>query len=70
MHPDVHLKMEEAQILFALAQSAISGIVLDITKIKEASSAKVNGEPIPTPDLLAMLSGEMREKTTQIDFNF
>ena len=34
MHPDVHLNMEEAQILFALAQSAISGIALDIMKLK------------------------------------
>jgi hypothetical protein len=44
MHPDVHLNMEEAQILFALAQSAISGIVLDITKIKSVP-AVANGGP-------------------------
>jgi hypothetical protein len=45
MHPDVHLRMDEAQILFALAQSAISGIVLDITKIKESVPAAVSNRP-------------------------
>jgi hypothetical protein len=43
MHPDVHLNMEEAQILFALAQSAISGIALDIIKIKSTV-------PVPKAD--------------------
>lgn len=36
MHSDSHLNMDEAQILFALAQSAISGIVLDIVRLKES----------------------------------
>ena len=42
MHPDVHLNMEEAQILFALAQSAISGIALDIMKIKSKVPATID----------------------------
>jgi hypothetical protein len=48
MHPDVHLNMEEAQILFALAQSAISGIALDILKIKPKL-------PAPKADTLTAL---------------
>lgn len=45
MHPDVHLNMDEAQILFALAQSAISSVVLDITKIQEQQNSSLPAKP-------------------------
>jgi hypothetical protein len=50
MHPDSHLNMAEAQILFALAQSAISGIVLDIVRRKESvlTTTVSDGVSIPT----------------------
>lgn len=47
MHPDVNLSPEEAQTLFALAQNAISAILMDIGKIEAASvsaAADLDGE--------------------------
>jgi hypothetical protein len=39
MHPDVNLTSDEAQTLFANAQSAISAIIQDMSKITTAKSA-------------------------------
>jgi hypothetical protein len=41
MHPDVNLSLDEAQILFALAQSAISAVILDMAKITAGKAAAV-----------------------------
>ena len=50
MHPDVNLTLDEAQILFALAQSAISAVILDIIKLvtKEPTLPGVEAVPAST----------------------
>jgi hypothetical protein len=71
MHPDVNLTSDEAQTLFANAQSAISAIISDMGKITAAKAAadllKAKVAEAPAPSAASAIAASNGEAASEVE---